>query len=36
VLQQILNYGYLQLTIENYFTQMVIDCSIVQLVSDVN
>jgi len=31
----ILNYSYLHLTIENHFTQMVIDRNIVKLVSDV-
>jgi len=33
--QQILNYGYLHLIFESYFTQMLIDPNIVHLVSDV-
>jgi len=36
VFQQISNYGYLHLIFEIYFTQMVIDRSIVQLESDSN
>jgi len=33
--QQILNHDYLHFTFDNYFTQMVIDRSIVLLVNDV-
>jgi len=35
MIQQILNHGYLHLIAENYFTQMIIDRSVVLSVSDV-